>query len=165
MLPTGQFTYDNVRRYDSRGVNVAGSVTLPGGFTPSVSYAYNQREDDEGKELGGYPKHAAFLKLLWANPRLGLRANFRGQVNGEVPPGPDGTFTPSYDVWYAQVEKRFARMGAYALSVYAQVDNLFDQKDVFLQDEDGNPIQGDFQFWLPPRTFQVGVSVDMDWTR
>jgi hypothetical protein len=36
---------------------------------------------------------------------------------------------------------------------------------VFLQDEDGNPIQGEFQFWLPPRTFQVGVSVDMDWTR
>ena len=165
MLPTGQFTYDNVRRYDSRGVNLAASVTLPGGFTPSASYTYNKREDDEGEELGGYPKHAAFLKLLWANPRLGLRANFRGQINGEVPPGPDGTFTPSYDVWYVQVEKRFARLGAYALSVYAQVDNLFDQKDVFLQDEDGNPIEGEFQFWLPPRTFQVGVSVDMDWTR
>ena len=165
MLPTGQFTYDNVRRYDSRGVNVAGSVTLPGGFTPSASYTYNERKDDEGEELGGYPKHSAFLKLLWANPRLGLRANFRGQINGEVPPGPDGTFTPSYDVWYVQVEKRFAHMGAYALSVYAQVDNVFDQKDVFLQDENGNPIQGEFQFWLPPRTFQAGVSVDMDWTR
>jgi outer membrane receptor for ferrienterochelin and colicins len=165
MLPTGQFTYDNVRRYDSRGVNLSGSVSLPGGLTPSASYTYNKREDDEGEELGGYPRHAAFLKLLWANPRLGLRANLRGQINGEVPPGPDGTFTPSYDVWYAQVEKRFARMGAYALSVYAQVDNLFDQKDVFLQDEGGNPIEGEFQFWLPPRTFQVGVSVDMDWTR
>ncbi len=165
MLPTGAFTYDNVRRYDSQGINVAGSFTLPAGFTPSVSYTYNKREDDEGEELGGYPKHAAFLKLLWANPRLGLRANFRGQINGEVPPGPDGTFTPSYDVWYAQVEKRFARIGAYSLSAYFQIDNLFDQKDVFLQDEDGNPIVGDFQFWLPPRTFQVGVTVDMDWTR
>ena len=86
-------------------------------------------------------------------------------MNGEVPPGPDGTFTPSYDVWYAQVEKRFARVGAYAISLYFQIDNLFDQKDVFLQDEDGNPIEGDFQFWLPPRTFQAGVTVDMDWTR
>jgi outer membrane receptor for ferrienterochelin and colicins len=165
MLPTGQFTYDNVRQYDSRGVNVSGSVNLGAGFTPSASYTYNKREDDEGEELGGYPKHAAFLKLLWANPRLGLRANFRGQINGEVPPGPDGTFTPSYDVWYAQVEKRFARVGAYAISLYFQIDNLFDQKDVFLQDENGNPIEGDFQFWLPPRTFQAGITVDMDWTR
>ena len=65
-------------------------MTLPWGFTPSVSYNYNRREDEEGDEIGGYPKHAAFIKLLWANTRLGLRANIRGQVYGQTLPAFDG---------------------------------------------------------------------------
>jgi hypothetical protein len=56
-------------------------------------------------------------------------------------------------------------MGAYAPSVYALVDNLFEQKNEFLQDEESSPIEGEFQLWLPPRSFPVGVSGDMDWTR
>ncbi len=164
-LTPSQFTFRNIDRYDSKGVNVAASVKLPWGFTPSVAYSYNKRENPEGAEVGGYPHHSAFLKLLWANPRLGLRANIRGQVNGKVPPGVDGTYQPAYDLWSAQVSKRFASLGAHGVNVYAQVDNIFDETDIFLANADGTPVEGQFQVWLAPRTFQVGVMLDMAWAR
>ena len=82
-----------------------------------------------------------------------------------MPPGVDGTYQPSYDLWSAQVSKRFASLGAYGVNVYAQVDNLFDESDIFLANADGTPVQGQFQVWLAPRTFQVGVILDMDWAR
>jgi outer membrane receptor for ferrienterochelin and colicins len=164
-LTPSLYTYRNIDRYNSKGVNVAASVDLPWGFTPSVAYAYNKRENPEGAEVGGYPNHSGFVKLLWANPRLGLRANLRGQVNGKVPPGADGTYQPSYDLWSAQVSKRFASLGAYGVNVYAQVDNIFDEGDIFLANPDGTPVQGQFQVWLAPRTFQAGVKLDMDWAR
>ncbi len=164
-LTPNQFTYRNIDRYNSKGVNLQGSVSLPLGFTPSVAYAYNRRENPEGAEVGGYPNHSAFLKLLWANPRLGLRANVRGQLNGKVPPGVDGTFQPAYNVWSAQASKRFASLGTYGVNVYAQVDNLFDKRDVFLANPDGSPVQGQFQVWLAPRTFQAGLILDADWGR
>jgi outer membrane receptor for ferrienterochelin and colicins len=164
-LTPSQFTYRNIDRYHSKGVNVAASASLPGGFTPSVAYSYNKRENPEGAEVGGYPNHSGFLKLLWANPRLGLRANIRGQINGKVPPGVDGTYQPSYDLWSAQVSKRFASLGGYGVNVYAQADNLFDESDIFLANADGTPVQGQFQIWLAPRTFQVGVILDMDRAR
>ena len=164
-LTPSRFTYENIDRYNSKGVNVAASVSLPWGLAPSVAYAYNKRENPEGAEVGGYPNHSGFLKLLWANPRLGLRANIRGQINGKVPPGVDGTYQPSYDLWSAQVSKRFASLGAYGVNVYAQVDNMFDESDIFLANADGTPVQGQFQVWLAPRTFQVGVILDMDWAR
>ena len=43
-----------------------------------------------------------------------------------MPPGVDGTYQPSYDLWSTQVSKRFASLGAYGVNVYAQVDNMFD---------------------------------------
>jgi outer membrane cobalamin receptor len=164
-LTPSQFTYRNVDRYTSKGVNVAASISLPWGFTPSASYAYNERVDTDGEEIGGYPNHSGFLKLLWANPRLGLRANIRGQLNGAIPPGLDGTYQPAYNVWYAQVSKRFATLGAYGVNVYAQVDNIFDESDIFLANPDGTPVEGQFQVWLAPRTFQAGITLDMDWAR
>lgn len=164
-LTPSQYTYRNIDRYNSKGVNVAASANLPWGVTPSVAYAYNKREDPEGAEVGGYPNHSAFVKLLWTDPRLGLRANFRGQINGKVPPGVDGTYQPAYDLWSAQVSKRFASLGAYGVNVYAQVDNIFDKSDIFLANADGTPVEGQFQVWLAPRTFQVGVTLDMDWAR
>ena len=164
-LSPNRFTYDNIDRYNSKGVNVAATVNLPWGLMPSVAYAYNRRENPEGAEVGGYPNHSGFVKLLWANPRLGLRANVRGQINGKVPPGVDGTYQPSYDLWSAQVSKRFAGLGPYGINVYAQVDNIFDEGDIFLANPDGTPVEGQFQVWLAPRTFQVGVTIDMDWAR
>jgi outer membrane receptor for ferrienterochelin and colicins len=161
----GRFTYRNLDRYTSKGMNLAASLSLKWGFAPSIAYAYNERKTPDGAEVGGYPNHSGFLKLLWTNPRLGLRANFRGQINGKVPPGVDGTYQPAYDVWYAQVSKRFAGLGTYAVSVYAQVDNLFDQGDVFLANPDGTPVTGQFQVWLTPRSYQFGVNVELDRAR
>lgn len=161
----GRFTYRNLDRYTSKGVNLAASVSSSWGLTPTIAYTYNERKTPDGAEVGGYPNHSGFLKLLWTNPRLGLRANLRGQWNGKVPPGVDGTYQPAYDVWYAQVSKRFAGLGAYAVSVYAQVDNLFDRDDVFLANADGTPVTGQFQVWLAPRSYQLGVNVELDRAR
>lgn len=163
-LTPSSFTYRNLDRYNSRGANLAVSLTLPFGLSPSLSYAYNERETPEGAEVGGYPHHSLFVKLLWANPRLGLRANVRGQFNGRVPPGTDGTFQPAYQVWSAQLRKRVTGLGAHSLTAYAQVDNLFDEGDVFLANADGTPVQGQFQVWLAPRTFQAGLTIDLDFT-
>lgn len=160
-LSPGTFTYRNLDRYTSKGVNLAAALNLKWGLTPSVAYTYNERETPEGAEVGGYPNHSGFLKLLFTNPRLGLRANLRGQWNGQVPPGVDGTYQPAYSVWYAQVSKRFAGLGSYAVSVYAQVDNLFDEDDVFLANPDGSPVTGQFQVWLAPRAYQFGVNVEL----
>jgi outer membrane receptor for ferrienterochelin and colicins len=165
-FPLSPATYKNEAEFTSQGVNLDASFSLPGGFTPSVSYTYNQRRDGEGQDIGGYPPHAAFVKLLWTNPRLGLRANLRGQIKAETLLDADPKIsTPAYSVWYVQVRKRVTSVGSYTMSLYGQVDNLFDTKDVFQLDADGNPIPGEFQFWLAPRGFQAGISVDMDWTR
>jgi outer membrane receptor for ferrienterochelin and colicins len=164
-LSPGRFTYRNLDRYTSKGVNLAAALNLKWDLTPSVAYTYNERETPAGAEVGGYPNHSGFLKLLWNNPRLGLRANLRGQWNGKIPPGVDGTYQPAYDVWYAQVSKRFAGLGAYAVSLYVQVDNLFDQDDVFLANADGTPVTGQFQVWLAPRSYQLGVNVELDRAR
>jgi outer membrane receptor for ferrienterochelin and colicins len=159
------FTYANLGTYTSQGTNLAASIALRGGFTPSVSYTYTRREDEDGDEIGGYANHAAFIKLLWTHARLGLRANLRGQVLGDVLPASDGSYQPGYQVWHAHVAKRLQVGGPHAIGVYAQVTNLFDKRDVFLRDVRDEPVPGNFQVWLAPRTFLAGVTVDLDWTR
>ena len=160
------FTYGNLNEYTARALNASFSAALPAGFTPSVSYTYIRRENEDGDNVGGFPENAFFLKLLWSNPRLGLRANFRGQVNGEQPPSlTDSSFVPSYAVCYAQVQKKVFARGAYAFTVFAQVDNIFDKQDIFRRRANGDPIPNDFQIWIAPRTFLAGITIDMDWTR
>lgn len=158
------YTYINLRSYTSTGFNGAVSVNLPLGFAPSVSYAYVRREDDAGARVGGLPEHSAILKLAWSNPRVGLRANLRGQFLGRAT-FDDQTSQPSYQVWHGQVNKKFITRGGTSFSVFAQVDNLFSEKDIFRRDAQGQPIQGDFQVWLAPRTFLAGVTFDVEWLR
>jgi outer membrane receptor protein involved in Fe transport len=127
-----------------------------------VSYNYIHRRNAAGDEIGGYPKHTAFIKLLWANARLGLRANLRGQVYGDVLPAFDGSYQPGYQVWYTQVQKRIAFSGPHAISLYAQCSNIFDKRDIFTRNAQGQPVGADVIVWMPPRTFLAGVSVDLD---
>lgn len=155
------FTYINQRQYTSQGANFSASVTLPHGFVPSVSYAYVHREDDAGVRVGGLPEHTAFLKLLWANPRLGLRVNVRGQLLSAAA-FDDGTSQPAYRVWYARVSKSLVARGAARLQVFFQIDNLLNRKDIFRRSAEGDPIPGDYQVWLAPRTFLAGFTVDLD---
>ncbi|MGE0452630.1 MAG: TonB-dependent receptor [Vicinamibacteria bacterium] len=161
------FTYTNLGTYNSRGINSSVGLNLPYGFSPSVDYTYNERKNQAGQEIGGYPKHSVMAKLLWASPKLGVRANVRAEFNGEIPPGPtDTSVQPAYNVYYAQVSKSFARKGAYGFNVWAQVSNLADERDIYRQDLNGNPLVAQtVQVWIAPRTFQGGITIDMDWTR
>ena len=36
---------------------------------------------------------------------------------------------------------------------------------VFLRTAQGQPVQENFQVWIAPRTFQAGLTLDLDWTR
>src|SRR5262245_52899640 len=172
------FTYGNLREFESQGVNASVGVNLPGGFAPSLDYTYTKREDAQLREIGGFPKHAGNAKLLWSKPSLGLRANLRAEFNGKVPPGiTDTRYQPAYSVYYAQVNKRFAKRGAYAFNVWGQVSNIFDEQDVYARRAcpatgapancvPDAPITNELlQIWIAPRTFQFGISIDMDWTK
>lgn len=154
------FTYRNLREYTSQGVNLALSVQLPLGFVPSASYAYVHREDQTGAEVGGLPTHTAFVKLLWANTRLGLRANLRGQILNEAR-FEDGTSQPPYQVWSAQVSKRLFTGRPASITAFVQSDNLFDRRNIFRRSEEGEPVPGDYQVWLAPRTFLAGVTFEL----
>jgi outer membrane receptor for ferrienterochelin and colicins len=155
------FTYGNLRTYVSKGANLSVSVPLGGGFVPSIAYSFNTRVDLDGVEIGGYARHATYLKLLWSNPRMGLRANVRGQLLGKVPPASDGSYQPGYEVWSAQVSKEIATRGAQALSLYVQATNLSDTRDIFLRTAQGLPVQDNFQVWIAPRTIQAGMTLDI----
>jgi outer membrane receptor for ferrienterochelin and colicins len=155
------FTYANQRRYTSQGVNTSLAVTLPWGFAPQVSYTLTDREDDAGNAVGGLPRHAASVKVLWVDGRTGLRVNLRGQLFSEAE-FDDGTSQPAYQLWAAQASKRFTSATGFAFTVFAQVDNLFDKDDIFRVNASGNPIPGDYQVWAAPRAFMAGMTIDLD---
>jgi len=156
------FTYGNLSDFTAKGFNSAISISLPHGFTPEFSYSYVKREDDEGEAILGFPEHSAFFKLLWFRPQWGMRANIRAQFIDNIPYG-DGTERPSYQIWYLKGSKTIFTTETYALNAFVQIDNLFDESDVFTRDAQGNPIPGDLGMWLAPRTFRVGITIDMDW--
>ena len=156
------YSYVNISEFTSQGINTSFSFSLPYGFTPSFSYSFVRREDDGGEELLNFPKHSGFFKLLWANPRLGLRANLRAQFMDQVL-YTGGTSRPAYQMWYLRGSKRLFTSGRYSVDAFLQVENIFDRTDIFTRDPAGSPIPGDFQVWLPPRTFGFGITIDMDW--
>ena len=158
-LTREQAMYHFMSGYTAKGVNTSVSVNLPFGFVPQVAYSRNTRENAQGQEVFGLPKHSTYVKLLWAEPRLGLRANLRGQIISEARFA-DGTSQPRYQLWNANVTKRFGRRGGYSLGVFAQLDNLFDKTDIFRVNAQGQPIPGDFQVWAAPRAFSAGVNVE-----
>lgn len=160
------FTYDNVSKFDAKGVNVSFALNLPYGFSPSIAYTYTKRVDDKGVEIGGFARHAAFVKLLWANQRYGLRANIRGNLSGKVPQSVGATtYTPAYNLWNAQASKRVTSKGKYAFTIYAQVNNMFDKQDIYNVNAAGAPVTTDvLPIWNAPRTYLAGITIDMDWT-
>jgi outer membrane receptor protein involved in Fe transport len=159
-FPFGPISYTNLEQFTARGINTGMDVNLPYGFTPSFAYTFVKREDPDGVEVRNYPKHSAFAKLLWANPRYGIRANLRAEFNGTVE-FEDGTSQPAYQVWKFHVSKKLWTEGDYAISAFFQIDNIFDERDIFLRDPAGAPIPADFQAWIAPRTFMVGLSFDL----
>jgi len=67
--------------------------------------------------------------------------------------------------------------GGYSFEAFAQVDNVFDERDVYRRQtcqvadappdcREGAPLTDELlQIWIAPRTFQFGVRIGMDWTR
>jgi outer membrane receptor for ferrienterochelin and colicins len=156
------FSFRNVVGISTReGFNTELAVSLPGGFTPSFAYTHLEAKGRNGEDLGGVATDSGFFKLLWQNPRLGLRANLRAEHRGEETPGSfDGSFTPAYTLWNLQVSKTFA-WGAREIRLWARVDNLFDKTDIFRRDENGAPIPGTPQVWEDGRNFHLGATLHL----
>ena len=156
------YTYNNLIDFTASGINSALAVNLPYGFTPEISYTYVKREDEDGESVLGYPGHTAFIKLLWFKPQSGTRVNLRGQIIDSILYS-DDTERPGYQVWYLKGSQRLFTTDTYTFSAFAQIDNLFDKADVYTRDAQGAPIAGELGLWLAPRTFHVGITIDMDW--
>jgi len=77
------------------------------------------------------------------------------------------SYAPAYTLWYAQASKKVSVKGQYAFSIYAQVNNLTDKKDIYNRSvATGNPVTTDvLPVWSAPRTYLAGITIDMDWTR
>jgi len=43
-----------------------------------------------------------------------------------------------------------------------QGSNLFDKRDIFTRNAQGQPVGADVIVWMPPRTFLAGVTMDLD---
>jgi outer membrane receptor for ferrienterochelin and colicins len=161
-FPFSPITYRNIPGISTRqGFNLELAVDLPGGFTPSIAYTKLDAEDEDGDNLGGFAEDTAFFKLLWQDPGRGLRANLRAEYRGEETADSDGTFTPSYTLWNLQASKTL-QAGGRRYRLWARVDNLFDESDIFRRDASGIPIPGELQVWEDGRNFHVGVAIDLD---
>ena len=65
-----------------------------------------------------------------------------------------------------QIIRRLSDNGQYAFTIYAQVNNMFDKKDIYNVDQAGNIRTADvLPIWNAPRTYLAGITIDMDWTR
>ena len=162
-FPFGPITYRNIPGISTRqGFNTELAVDLPGGFTPSIAYTKLDAEDDNGENIGGTAEDTAFFKLLWQDPGRGLRANLRAEYRSEETPGTtDGSYTPSYTLWNLQASKSL-EAGGRKFRVWARVDNLTDESDIFRRDSTGAPIPGELQVWEDGRNFHVGVAIDIE---
>ena len=161
-FPFGPITYRNIPGISTRqGFNTELAVDLPGGFTPSIAFTKLDAEDDEGESLAGFAEETAFFKLLWQDPGRGLRANLRAEYRSEETASSDGTFAPSYTLWNVQASKTL-QSGGRRYRLWARVDNLTDETDLFRRDAVGNPIPGELQVWEDGRNFHVGVAIDLE---
>jgi outer membrane receptor for ferrienterochelin and colicins len=157
------FSYRNIPGISTRqGFNTELAIDLPGGFTPSIAYTNLDAEDEDGEDIGGHATNTGFFKLLWQNPGRGLRANLRTEYRGEETPGSfDGSFTPSYTLWSFQASKTLRPAGR-KFRVWAAVDNITDETNIYRRDAAGNPIPGELQVWEDGRNYHVGVTIDFD---
>lgn len=161
-FPFAPITYRNIPGISTRqGYNMELAVDLPKGFTPSIAYTKLDAEDDDGESLAGYAEDTAFFKLLWQDPGRGLRANLRAEYRSEETASSDGTFAPSYTLWNVQASKTL-QAGDRRYRLWARVDNLTDETDLFRRDGAGNPIPGELQVWEDGRNFHVGVAIDLE---
>jgi outer membrane receptor for ferrienterochelin and colicins len=119
------YTYDNVDRGRTRGVDVDAGLTL-GAVRLDGGYSYLDAVWlTTGEPLLGRPAHAGRLALSYAAP-FGLRASVTGLATGRAPiaRGSDGTTT--YQDAYTRLDVRFAQALPFGLEAIVGADDLFD---------------------------------------
>jgi outer membrane receptor for ferrienterochelin and colicins len=153
------YSFENVDELTAKGFNTEWAVNLPYGFVPSFAYSFVGREDAEGEELLDTGRQSFYVKMLWSNPRLGARANFRWQHFDSVDM-PNDIVRPAYSVIDFNARKNLFATNGFSVALNASIDNLLD--NTFLEDTTGVMLDNSQQIWLPPRTFKLGFVIDFD---
>lgn len=113
--------YFNVAEVESRGLELAGELSLPASLRLTVDYAYIDAKDGDGAPLTRLPEHSGDLTLSYDAPgrfSTALLLRYNGSEQNT-----DGTVL---DRWW-----RVDLTGRYALServeLYGRIENLFDE--------------------------------------
>ncbi|MFC7290428.1 TonB-dependent receptor plug domain-containing protein [Hirschia litorea] len=115
------FTYDNIAKVNSSGVEVSGSYQLLNWLGVNANYAYIDAEDDAGEELVRIPEHSGDFTMSFTPEgpfSSAILVRYNGSEedrNGKVDAWTRVDLSASYDVT-SNVE------------VYTRIENLFDEE-------------------------------------
>jgi outer membrane receptor for ferrienterochelin and colicins len=148
------FFYRNLANIRTSGLEADAEWSLPRGFGIAGAYTYlDARDRQTGLYLAQRHRHQGFVKLSWADERLGLRLNLRGTFFSRWWLSPTSR-AEGYQIWDLYAAKRL-RTG---VEVFAAVDNLWDSTDPKLRLTPPAFDRAD-----PGRTLRVGLR--LSWPR
>ncbi|NLD53305.1 MAG: TonB-dependent receptor [Burkholderiaceae bacterium] len=137
------FTYRNVSRARTRGVETSASWQAAGTLRLNAGYTLTDTEDrGTGLELTRRPRHMGRVGLDWqASPgtTVLVRARYQGS---ELVQSTSGGRSPSWTTVDLVVNQQVTPR----LTVFAGVDNLFDRQRDFADPDDFGPLGGRFVY-------------------
>lgn len=118
------YTYENISKALTQGVEGEVKFQLPKGFSGSVTFDYTDTENkDTGKKLTLVPDHTEGLQLNYQNSRFGLGVGWGMKYFG--PTYTDADNTKKRD-GYVMAEVKISKTITKRTSVSVEGDNLFD---------------------------------------
>jgi len=159
------FLQKNLENIFTQGAEFDGEIKLPKNFAVNAAYTYlDARDKTTGAYLPDRNKHQAFLKLAYASPEHGFRANLRGtyfsnwKTSGRTNRGiAQDVNVPGFVLWDVYGAKALRER----FEVYGTIENLFDNQDpnVGKLDASNRPLaiyRND-----AGRMFRIGLRIDL----
>lgn len=118
------YSYDNIDRGRTRGVDVDAGLTI-GGVRLDAGYGYLDAVWlTTGEPLLGRPAHSARLGIASRLP-FGIRASATGLYTGRAPVGRDSDGATRYQTAYTRLDARLTRELPLGLELMLGADNIF----------------------------------------
>lgn len=138
-----QYSYSNVARAETKGIETSAQWFISPKFTLTGAYTYTEANDQISKrELTRRPKHIARLGADYAvNDQLDLTLRTRYQ-SSEYGDSANQYSSPDWFALDGQVDYQFSPY----LSVFAGIDNLFNEQRNFDTTFDYRPIAGRYTY-------------------
>lgn len=137
------FIYTNSSNVFTQGIEIDADIKLPKDFAISGAYTYlDARNKLTGAYLPDRSKHQGFIKLAYDNPKMGLRANIRGNFLsrwnvGAIRGFAGNVVSPGFQLWDFYIAKTYKNF-----DLFTSVDNIFNDRDpnVGKFDQNGQPL-------------------------